>query len=175
MHNHATAVLDGPAEATSASTPGTSARDQWIARCTDDAAKALATGNADMLPVLPALVFYPKSELCPDCEGTGYTWMGDEFTLCYCGDDAIPAYDFPRYTRGEVIATIEMSRRNRTGEADVWVPCQHCDIGPINYGPYNRYFHDDLIRVPWVPDCTTCNDTGWAFSRHILAQDACAW
>ena len=119
--------------------------------------QALATGNANLLPVLPELVFYPKPDLCPDCEGTGYTWMGDEFTLCYCMADHLPAYDFPRIIKGEVIATIGMSRRSRNSEADVWVPCQHCDIGAIKHGPYNLYFRDDVIRVPWVPDCTTCN------------------
>ena len=175
MHTHGTAVLDGPAETTPAGTTAASARDQWLTKCTDAAAKALATGNANLLPVLPELVFYPKPDLCPDCEGTGYTWMGEEFTLCYCMTGQLPAYDFPRITKGDVISTIGMSRRSRNGEADVWVPCQHCDIGPIEHGPYNLYFRDDLIRVPWVPDCTTCNDTGWAFSHHIPAEDARAW
>ena len=174
MHTHGTAVLDGPAEATPVQKTGTSARDQWLAKCTDDAAKALATGNADLLPVLPALVFFPQPDLCPDCHGTGYTWMDHEFTLCYCGDGAAPAYDFPRYGTGEVISVIGMSRRNRDGEADVWTPCHDCNIGPIKHSPYNPH-NDDLIQVPWVPDCATCNDTGWAFSHHIPAQDACFW
>ncbi len=167
MHNHRTAVLPGTAEATPAVTTGTSARDQWLAKCMEDAAKALATGNAGLLPLLPELVFCPDPQRCPDCEGTGYTWMGEEFTLCTCMLGEVPAYDFPRHTEGTALAMIGMTRRNRTGQADVWVPCQHCHIGPIKNGPYS---HDHVIQVPWVPDCPVCNDTGWAFRHSIPAS-----
>src|SRR5271157_466972 len=90
------------------------------------------------------------AERCPDCEGTGYRWMGEEFTLCICMADQLPAYDFTRHAKGEVRLIIGMSRRHRNGQADVWMPCQHCIIGPIKGGPYSG---GDVIRVPWVPDC----------------------
>ena len=96
-------------------------------------------------------MFYPKPDLCPDCEGTGYTWMGEEFTLCYCMTGQLPAYDFPRITKGEIIANIGMARRNRNGKADVWVPCRRSDIGPIKHGPYDLYFRDDIIACPGYP------------------------
>jgi hypothetical protein len=169
MHDHGTAVLPGTAEAAPASTLGASVRDQWLARCTEDAAKALATGNAALLPLLPELVFCPDPQRCPDCEGTGYTWMGDEFTLCYCMADQLPAYDFAGSAAGEARTIIGMTWRTRNGKADVWVPCQHCTIGPIKNGPYCPYCHGHVVQVPWVPDCTTCNDTGWAFKRHVPA------
>jgi hypothetical protein len=143
----------------------TNARDQWLARCTDDAATALATQNADLLPLLPEMVFAPASERCPDCRGTGYDY--ETFDLCYCTDRHRPAYDFLRYAKGEApLSIIGIYLRTPNGEADVWKPCQHCDIDPIKHGPCKR---GDLIRTPWVPDCTTCNDTGWAFSRHVPA------
>jgi len=45
MHSHATAVLPGTAEAAPAVTIGASARDQWLAKSTDDAAKALRSAR----------------------------------------------------------------------------------------------------------------------------------
>jgi hypothetical protein len=45
------------------------------------------------------------------------------------------------------------------------VPCT-CGIGPVKIGPYDG---DELTRVPWVPDCTKCSDTGWTFSHYITA------
>ena len=112
MHTHGTAVLNGPAETTPAGITPASARDQWLTKCTDAAAKALATCNANLLPVLPELEFYPKPDLCPDCEGTGYTWMGDEFTLCYCMADHLPAYDFPRIIKGGSVQPLFPGRRD---------------------------------------------------------------
>jgi hypothetical protein len=166
MHNHDTPVLTEPAGSAPAITTSASARDQWLAQCESDLAEALATGNADLLPVLAASVFLPAAERCQDCRGTGYdTWT---LELCYCMAGQCPAYDFLRYGTGDVIALIGTSRRNRDGEADVWVPCQHCDIAPIKLGPYDD--GDDLTRVPWVPDCPVCNDTGWMFSHHVNAR-----
>jgi len=78
-----------------------------------------------------------------------------------------PVYDFTRHATGEVIATIEDSRRNPGREADVWVPCQHCGTAPVRLGPYDG---DDLTRVPWVPDCPVCNDTGWMFSHYLTSR-----
>jgi hypothetical protein len=97
--------------------------------------------------------------------------MGDEFTLCYCVPGDSPAYDFPRHSLAEAASIIGIARR--TGhyhQADVWVSCQHCNIGPIKNGPYCDHCWDHVIRVPWVPDCTTCNDTGWEFSRTTHAR-----
>jgi len=85
--------------------------------------------------------------------------------------DQPPAYDFPRHAKGEVLSVIGMSRRYCTGQAEVWVPCQQCDIGPIKGGPY---LGDDVLRVPWVPDCPLCNDTGWVFSHSRPATEAFA-
>jgi hypothetical protein len=170
MHTHGTAVLPEPTDTTSANTTGASTRDQWLAKSTEDAAKALATGNAALLPLLPELVFCPDPQRCPDCEGTGYTWMDDEFIPCHCMAGEVPTYDFPRRPASQARLLIGMSRRNRTGQADVWVPCQHCHIGPIANSPYCRYCHDHVIQVPWVPDCPICNDTGWAFRRTIPAS-----
>jgi hypothetical protein len=127
MHTYCTAVLPGTAEATPADTTGAGARDQWLARCTEDAAKALATGNSDLLPLLPCLVFCPDPERCPDCEGTGYTWMGDEFTLCPCMTDETPAYDFPRRTASQARLIIGMTRPqpHRQGRRVGAVPALH--------------------------------------------------
>lgn len=169
MQSHGTAVLSEPTGTASAVSAGASARDQWLAKCTDDAATAIATRNAELLPVLPRLVFTPGSGRCPDCHGTGYSDY--DFDLCYCMAGERPAYDFPRYAKGEVLSIIGMSRRYHD-KADVWQPCQHCGIAPVKGGPYNG---DDLMRVPWVPDCPVCNDTGWAFVRHIPASDFPCW
>jgi hypothetical protein len=174
MHNHGIAVLPGPAEAPPAATIGASARERWLAKSTNDAAKALATGDAALLPLLLELVFYPDPQRCPDCEGTGYTWMGQEFTVCYCMLGEVPAYDFPRRIADNTRLIIGMTRRTRTGHADVWAPCQHCRIGPIENGPYCRHCHDHVVQVPWVPGCLVCNDTGWAFRRTVPAS-AVTW
>ncbi len=165
MQSHGTAVLTEPTGTASVVTAGASARDQWLAKCESQLAAALATRNAGLLPVLPELVFTPASGRCPDCHGTGYSH--NDFDLCYCMTGERPVYDFRRYASGEVLSIIGMSRRDHD-KADVWQPCQHCGITPTKYGPYNG---DDLIRVPWVPDCTVCNDTGWAFVHHIPARD----
>jgi hypothetical protein len=166
MHDHGTAVLTESAGPASAVMSGASARDQWVARCTDDAARALATRNASLLPVIASAVFLPEPERCPDCHGTGYV-CDDDFNPCYCMAGQPPVHDFTRHTTGTVIATIEDSRRNPGREADVWVPCQHCGIAPIRLGPYDG---DDLTRVPWVPDCPVCNDTGWMFSHYLTCR-----
>jgi hypothetical protein len=126
-----------------------------VAKCESQLAAALATRNADLLPVLPRLVFTPDSERCADCHGTGYSHH--DLGLCYCMAGERPAYDFPRYANGEVpISTIGMSSQTPANKLEVWVPCQHCDILPTGIGPWNGH---DLIRVPWVPDCAVCNDT----------------
>jgi hypothetical protein len=65
MHTHGTAVLPEATETISANTSGASARDQWLAKSTEDAAKALATGNAALLPLLPELVFCPRPATVP--------------------------------------------------------------------------------------------------------------
>jgi hypothetical protein len=61
MHNHGTAVLTGPAEAMPAGITGASARDQWLARCTEDAAKALAHGQRG-----PAATCSPRTGIQPE-------------------------------------------------------------------------------------------------------------
>jgi hypothetical protein len=161
MHDHATAVLDRPTEATPASTPGVCARDRWLAKCQADLAEALATRNADLLPVLPELVFAPETDLCGDCHGTGYDTT--DFDLCYCMRGDQPAYDFPRLPPAEARCVMGHSERHRvtadTWYSVSWVPCRSCQIGPIKDGPR---------AVPWQPDCPACQDTGWTYKSTIL-------
>ena len=166
MHNHGTAVLTRAAEAEPASMPGASARDVWVAQCESQLAKALATRNVDLLPVIASAVFLPEPLRCPDCLGTGYTSY-DTIDLCTCMGRKRPVYDFLRFAKGEApLNSMGMSSQTPSGQLDVWTPCQHCGILPARIGPYDG---DDLLRVPWVPDCPTCNDTGWAFVHHIPA------
>ena len=177
MHAHGTAVLTESAEAITAVLPGASARDQWVARCTDDAAKALATNHADLLPVMAADVSLPETMRCPDCLGTGYTNFDGIIEPCQCGNFEAPAYDWLRYparypSPDGVVSTSELSTNTPDGKAEVWVPCQHCDILPIKLGPYDG---DDPTRVPWVPDCPACNDTGWTFHNYIPIKEAFPW
>jgi hypothetical protein len=163
MHTYGTAVLDRPAEATSTVSTTACARDQWLAMCESQLAAALAARNADGLPVLPALVFTPVQERCPDCHGTGYSHH--DFGLCSCMADQRPAYDFARYGAG-VVSTFAWSPTTPPTMAEVWVPCR-CGIGPIK--------GQVRARVPSVPDCTSCNDTGWAFSQLIPEYQAYSW
>lgn len=160
MHTHGTAVLDRPAEATSAVSAPARARDQWLAMCESQLAAALAARNADLLPVLPALVFTPVPARCVNCHGTGYSH--NDFGLCSCMADQRPAYDFARYPSGDVISVIDLGVMS-PGQAEAWVPCT-CGIGPVKIGPYDG---PELTRVPWIPDCPDCNDTGWKFSHHV--------
>lgn len=169
MHNHGTAVLSRPAEATSPISAGASARDRWLAKCESQLAEALATRDASLLAVLAHVVFLTEPERCPDCHGTGYDC--ETLDLCYCMAGERPAYDFRRHAKGSIIATITGSAKTPPGQAEVWVPC-HCGIGPVKLGPYDG---DELTRVPWVPDCLTCNDTGWKFSHYTNAQAAFLW
>jgi hypothetical protein len=163
MHDHGTAVLDRTTEATPVTTAGLSARERWLARCEANLAEALATQNANLLPVLPDLVFTSASDRCQDCRGTGYDY--ETFDLCYCMTGETSAYDFPRRNASEVLSIIGMARRDHT-KVDVWKPCPHCDIAPTMYGPYHR---GDLIQVPWAPDCPACHDTGWALRNTVPA------
>lgn len=158
MHTHGTAVLDRPAEATCPSGPGASARNQWLARCESQLAEALATGNASLLPE-PA-GYLPEPERCRDCHGTGYDTQ--TLDLCYCMAGQRPAYDYRRYASGDVISVIDLGVMS-PGLVEVWVPCT-CGIGPVRIGPYDG---PELIRVPWIPDCPVCNDTGWRFSHRV--------
>jgi hypothetical protein len=172
MQSHGTAVLARPAEAAApVSLSGASARDRWLAKCESQLAEALATGNAHLLPVLAHAVFLPRSLTCPDCHGTGYTSYDNLIELCYCMAGEYPAYDFRRHAKGGIIATVTGSATTPDDKAEVWVPCP-CGIGPVKVGPYDG---DDLTRVPWVPDCPTCHDTGWTFSHRTNAQAAFLW
>lgn len=162
MHDHGTAVLDRPTEAILAATAGKSARQRWLDRCEVDLAEALATKNVYLLPVIAEVLFSDSlDDLCPDCDGTGYT-QDAKFGLCYCMAGEVPAYDLPRHKRGEIISTTVGRLDDR---AEVWVPCPECEIGPVKTGPYLR---GRLIEAPWAPDCQKCNDTGWSFS-HVTA------
>jgi hypothetical protein len=172
MHAHGTAVLDRPAEATTpVSLNGAGARDQWLAKCESQLAEALATGNAHLLPLLAHAVFLPQFLTCPDCHGTGYSSYDNIIELCYCMGGERPAYDFRRHAKGGVVASITGSPRTPSGQAEVWVPCT-CGIGPVKIGPYDG---DELTRVPWVPDCTLCSDTGWTFSHLISQAEIYTW
>ena len=124
MHAHGTAVLSPSAEASTADLPGASARDQWVARCTDDAAKALATNHADLLPVMAADVFLPETMRCPDCLGTGYTTFDSIIEPCQCVNFEAPAYDYRRYparypSPDGVVSTITASLNTPDGKAEV--------------------------------------------------------
>jgi hypothetical protein len=163
MHAHGTAVLPEPTATTPAVTTRARARDLWLAKCESQLAKALADRNADLLPVLPNVVFVPVADRCEDCRGTGHITYRRKLILCGCMAGDRPAYDFPRYDKAP-LSLISASAQTPPGMLDVWVPCQHCGIMPTYHGPYHG---PTLIRVPWVPDCPACNDTGWAFTRHI--------
>lgn len=164
MHDHGTAVLDRPTEARPFAATGRSARQRWLDRCESDLAEALATRNACLLPVIAEVLFTDPADVCPDCHGTGYTDYSD-FNLCHCMAGEQPAYDLPRYTRGDVIS---MVTGTPGGRAEVWVPCPECEIGPVRTGPY---LWGHLIESPWVPDCRKCSDTGWALCYTGPAED----
>lgn len=167
MHGHGTAVLDKPTGATPPAPGDKSARQRWLDKCEADLAEALATKNVYLLPLIAEVLFADLPDPCPDCQGTGYTQDGN-FNFCYCMTGDVPAYDLPRYKRGEIIG----SAIRLAGRTEVWMPCPECEIGPAKTGPYlwNR-----LIEAPWVPDCHKCNDTGWSFSHtrpadHFMAR-----
>jgi hypothetical protein len=124
-----------------------------------------------LLPVHADSVFCPVSELCPDCQGTGYI-HDNTFDLCYCMTGQPQGYDFPRLTDAETRSMIgPWGWYPRPWQARVWWDrCPACTINPVKTGPYNN--DGDVIRVPWAPDCTTCNDTGWAFYRPSSASPA---
>jgi len=167
MHAHGTAVLSRPAEAVTWTIPAARSRDQWLAKCESLLATALDTGNAALLPE-PA-GFLPEPDRCPDCLGTGYD--SETLDLCYCMAGQRPAYDFLRHSPGKVPLSMYAQSRHNSRQADVWHPCP-CGTLPIKGGPYCK---GDLIRVPWAPDCTICNDTGWKFSHSTSALGAFPW
>ena len=163
MHAHGTAVLDRPAEATRITTTRASARDRWVAKCESQLASALATGNADLLPVIAHAVFLPQPERSPDCRGTGYTSYDNIIEPCQCIGWERPAYDFRRHAASGTLSTTVGSPKTQPGQAEVWTACP-CGIPPAMLGPYDG---DDLLRVPWVPDCPACNDTGWVLKATV--------
>lgn len=166
MHAHGTAVLPEPTAATLPALTCASSRERWLAKCESQLAKALATRNAEALPVIAPVVFVPVAFRCEDCRGTGYS--DDDLEYCSCMGGERPYYDYPRHANSAVVADIIPSSEPHSRASEVWVPCP-CGIGPAQTGPYLR---GELIRVPWVPDCTTCNDTGWMFS-YRTNQPAC--
>ena len=129
---------------------------------------ALAAGDFENLPVPAPVAFLAPGDLCGQCQGRGClpkkTRKG-QWKLCpSCTalNGRHAGWDFPRYPRG-THGTPSFFRHTETGNGRLrqdWGPCPSCDIDPIS-GQHRC----ENARVPWVPDCPDCRDTGWALLR----------